>query len=285
MKKYSIAIEIAIAVRCRRRSIHENRTPHVPSTDTKTWTCSAASEIVFRFRIAYRPCLKRIARVEAGADSVADPVRRSSPSSPTPRTSHSGRPSSPSIRPATSPDTAIEPAKHAGCDPATPSDDSLIRHRPSAQIKHRYFQVLIPIDSLPSQTTIARQLHRSKLHRFGTHFNKQSINTPYGPHRYPLSIRRSDHGPSHSMSIIGTHTASRGRTSPICLPDPTTTRSPCPDSPAAIARGWQRSNPGFDDHPRTRFFVRAPPRKGTRTHLREKRLFCAHTSPQRTRSL
>lgn len=60
---------------------------------------------------------------------------------------------------------------------------------------------------------------------------------------------------------------------------PPNPRSPCPDSPAAIERGWQRSTPGFDDHLRTRFFVRAPPQKGTRTHLREKRLFCAHTSP------
>jgi hypothetical protein len=46
-----------------------------------------------------------------------------------------------------------------------------------------------------------------------------------------------------------------------------------------IERGWERSRPEFDDHHRTRFFLCARPQKGTRTHLREKRLFCDHPIP------
>ena len=66
MKKYSIAIEIAIAVGCDRRSINEKRRPP-RSTDPGTGPSALHRKSFPRFRIIYRRRLKPISRVRTRA--------------------------------------------------------------------------------------------------------------------------------------------------------------------------------------------------------------------------
>ena len=102
-------------------------------------TSSAASEIVPRFRIVYRPRLKPICRVRTRPGLLADGVRRSSPSSPTPRTLRSRRHCSPPIQPATVPRYSNRTGKSCRIRFRT-SHSTIPKSNPvtARQIIHRY---------------------------------------------------------------------------------------------------------------------------------------------------
>ena len=216
MKKYSIAIEIARTVGCDRRSIHDKRPRHVASTDAENRTCSAASEIVSRFRIAYRPRLKLNC-------SRQNPVRTPSP---TPSDAHRHRLRRHGLRRSRRPSSRYSAGDVPRYSNRT-GESCRIRFWNSIRQFQNPTPLLITPNSDPTPTM-------SPAHDMHTHDLFARHPAPRGPHP--------------------THLASR-------TPD----LSPCPDGPAAIARGPNARHPGSRTASGTRFFFRAPAPQRTRT--------------------